>query len=316
MSEAYVPKSFKPPTMRVIEHALDIIAEMARAGYTLTVRQLYYQFVSRDLMANRHANYKRLASIVDDARKAGLIGWDSIEDRTRKMRGFGHGYPLYFDPSEFLTENAKHYYHEDLWDSQPCYVEVWVEKDALLGVIERPANAYRVPHFACRGYASSSALYEAGKRFREHYDRGQSCYLFHLGDHDPSGIDMTRENDKAVNLFASSPDFGEDTFGYVTIERLALNMDQVREYRPPPNPSKEKDSRNDGYKAKYGASSWELDALAPSVIDATIRAAITSVLDEDAWDVALKAETANRDKLLSVAKQWDAVAERFGDPTT
>lgn len=324
--EVFVEKNFKPETLAIIAAANGIIAEMAAQGYTLTVRQLYYQFVSRDLLANKQANYKRLAGIIDDARKAGLIDWEAIEDRTRTMKGFGHGLPLYGSPGDFIMREAQSYYYEDVWASQKVYAEVWVEKDALLGVIARPCDAFRVPYFACRGYASSSALYEAGKRFRAKAEEGKLCVLFHLGDHDPSGIDMTRENRDAVNLFAGPTgdeidayfDDGEmdeaavkTDFPGIAIKRLALNMEQVRRYNPPPNPAKEADARFAGYVKEHGSKSWELDALDPSVIDKIIRDALNAVIEPEPWKAALASEKTNRETLLTVANGWDEVVEMY-----
>ncbi len=306
--QTFIAKTFKDSTLAIIDTANGIIEEMAAAGYKLTVRQLYYQFVARGLLANKQENYKRLASIIDDARKAGVMDWDAIEDRTRTVRGYGHGYPIYLNPSEFITDNARNYYHEDLWENQTCYAEVGVEKDALLGVVERPANALRVPHYATRGYASSSFLYEAGQRFAEKLAQGKTCYLFYLGDHDPSGIDMTRNNEELLNMFADTDGVGD---GRIIVERLALNMDQVRRYNPPPNPAKESDSRSAGYISEYGTKSWELDALDPAVIDSLIRTAVESIMDMDQFETDRDAEKANRSKLIRVAKQWDEVAEQF-----
>jgi hypothetical protein len=322
-TEAFITKSFRRETLALIYQANEIIAELQAAGYTLTVRQLYYQFVARGLLENKQENYKRLASVLDDARKAGLMDWDAIEDRTRTIRGFGPAIPLYASPSGFMEKEAKSYYFEDAWAEQENYVEVWVEKDALLGVIERPCHALRVPYFACRGYASSSALYAAGKRFREKADEGKTCYLLHLGDHDPSGLDMTRENRESVNTFGN-PSITEiaERDGYdddavaeenrdfefdpslVTVKRLALNMDQVRRYNPPPNPAKEADARFEGYVKQHGKLSWELDALDPPVIDKLIRDAITDLMDEDAFKDSLEREAGNRDKLMTVARYF------------
>jgi hypothetical protein len=323
MREAFIEKNFKRETIVIIDAANSIIDEMQKQGYTLTVRQLYYQFVARGLLENAQTNYKKLAGIIDDARKAGWMDWDAIEDRTRVLRGYGHGFPLYTDPAAFIADNARNYYHEDLWDSQEFYCEVWVEKDALLGVIERPCNRWRVPYFACRGYASSSALYEAGKRFRAKAEEGKNCYLFHLGDHDPSGIDMTRANRVSVNDFANPSN--EEFYGYaegnrafhvddsiVTVERLALNRQQVRRYNPPPNPAKEADPRAKDYVAEHGEISWELDALSPPVLDAIIDGAIRGIMDEDLFAEKKAEETENREKLLRIAGRWDEVAAQFG----
>lgn len=327
MREAFITKDFRRETVAIIYQANEIIESMQEQGYTLTLRQLYYQFVAKGLMENKQENYKRLGSILDDARKAGMIDWDAIEDRGRHVRGFGPAIPLYSSPGAFIQKEAESYYFEDLWRDQDYYAEVWVEKDALLGVIERPCTRLRVPYFACRGYASSTALYGAGKRFREKAEAGKICVLFHLGDHDPSGLDMTRANRESVNDFASpSIDEIEDEFGtgegvnredyipsnLVLIKRLALNTDQVRQYNPPPNPAKEADPRAKAYKRQHGATSWELDALAPPVLDAIITKAVTEVMDMVLFDEHMAEEAANRKKLLTVASKWDAVAKRFG----
>lgn len=254
MKEQFIEKAFRADTMAIIDQANEIIADMQAQGYTLTVRQLYYQFVARDLIENKQKNYKRLASIIDNARKAGLVDWKAIEDRTRNLRRIS----AYDDPSQFIKTMVRYYYAENLWADQDVYCEVWIEKDALAGVIERVCDRWRVPYFACRGYSSSSELYGAAKRLIDKTRGGQKPIIFHLGDHDPSGLDMTRVNRDSLDLFS-------DRWG-IEVRRLALNWDQIEEHRPPPNPAKETDSRFDRYVAEYGDESWELDALNPQMI--------------------------------------------------
>lgn len=293
--EAFVEIAFRRKTVVLIEQANKIIAEMQQQGFTLTVRQLYYQFVARGLLENRQQNYQRLASVVDDARKAGLIDWNAIEDRTRYLRS----YRTFANPTEALFAAARNYM-EDLWADQDAYVEVWIEKDALLGVIEPACGEFRIPYFACRGYASSSELYTAGKRLRRMEAKGKRPLIFHLGDHDPSGLDMTRVNEDSVGLFGR-------TYG-IEVRRLALNMDQVEQYDPPPNPAKESDSRFAEYAAQHGDESWELDALSPSVIDALIRDEIATVIDQDKFDAAREREGENEALIRSVAEEWRNVS--------
>lgn len=294
--EQFEQISFHPKTRALIEQANVIIGEMAAEGYTLTVRQLYYQFVARGYLENVQANYKRLAGVVDNARKAGLIDWDAIEDRTRYLREV----QTYGSPRHFLEAMTRDYYAEHLWADQETYCEVWVEKDALLGVIERPALEWRVPYFACRGYASSSELYTAGKRLARKRAQGKQVVIFHLGDHDPSGMNMTDVNRESLQQFSRRHD--------VEVRRLALNMDQVEEHQPPPNPAKESDSRFEGYAAEYGDESWELDALNPSVLDGVVREAIEGVVDHDKFTAAREAEDDNRAKLMEAADNWAGVA--------
>jgi len=294
--ELYVPKRFHPGSMAVIETANIIIEEYRRQGFTLTLRQLYYQFVARDIVPNRQSEYKRLGGIINDGRLAGLIDWEAIEDRTRNVRTS----PSWESPSEVMHALADQFCL-DLWEGQRYRPEVWIEKDALVGVIEPACRRFRVPFFACRGYTSQSEQWRAGSRFAALLQRGLTPIVFHLGDHDPSGIDMTRDNTDRLAMFA-----GEE----VEVRRLALNFDQIEQYRPPPNPAKDSDSRSDGYRTLYGDSSWELDALEPTVIDALIADEIDNLIDADAWDAVAVKEEQHRANLAIAATRWDDV-ERF-----
>lgn len=294
MREQFIEKTFYASSLKLIDRANFIIGEMAQQGYTLTVRQLYYQFVSRGWLPNTQQNYKRLASVIDDARKAGLVDWDAIEDRTRFLRSIAN----YDNPTDFLQSKI-YGYAEDLWQDQDTYCEVWIEKDALIGVIERPCNRWRVPFFACRGYASSSELKLAGERLFAKIREGKHVIVFHLGDHDPSGLDMTRVNDDAIGMY-----------GYhsgVEVQRLALNMDQIRQYDPPPNPAKETDSRFAEYQAEFGSSSWELDALNPSIIDSLLSRVIESIVDVDKFNAAERRERENQAKLQAICDNFSEV---------
>lgn len=292
-TELFVERNFSDASMAIIGQANRIILEYQRQGFTLTLRQLYYQFVARDLLQNKQSEYKRLGSIINDGRLAGLIDWSAIEDRTRNLRT----HSSWGSPSEIVSAVAKQY-REDLWSNQPYRPEVWIEKDALLGVIEPACIRFRVPYFACRGYSSQSEQYAAGKRFARAIDDGAIPIVFHLGDHDPSGMDMTRDNEDRLALFA------ED---YVEVRRLALNYDQISRYRPPPNPAKESDSRSGPYIEKFGSSSWELDALDPRLIDDLIDDAITGILDGPQWDADLADEEEARSVLAQASTRWKDV---------
>ena len=293
MLEHFVDKNFHRSSLKIIEQANAIIDEYQEAGFSLTLRQLYYQFVARDIIPNKQTEYKRLGSIINDARLAGLVDWDAIEDRTRFLRE----YLTWNSPADAARQAAERYL-EDLWDSQDAHVEVWIEKDALVGVIEPVCRRWRIPHFACRGYTSQSEQYVAGARLERAIDRGQRAVVIHLGDHDPSGIDMSRDNLDRLTMFAH----GEE----VEVIRVALNMDQIRQYNPPPNPAKESDSRIMSYYAAFGTnSSWELDALDPKVIDAIIDSHVRDLVDQERWDDAAARESKNRAKLIDAARAMD-----------
>jgi len=272
MRRTFVEKKFRPDTLLVIDQANEIIREYLQQGYSLTLRQLYYQFVSRAMIPNTQRQYKRLGTIISDGRLAGLIDWSAIEDRTRNRK-----INLHLAGPKDAVETIRDQYGIDMWSNQEARVEVWIEKEALTGVIANTCSDLDVPYFACKGYVSQSEQYAAGMRARVTYNNtSQWTIILHFGDHDPSGIDMTRDNADRLGMFAGH-------MGKPEIRRLALNMDQVERYNPPPNFAKQTDSRFADYEALYGDESWELDALEPAVINELIREEVDNIRDPDLW---------------------------------
>ena len=284
MRQAFIDKKFRRDSLAIIAKADDIINEYAAQGYSLTLRQLYYQFVARDLIPNTERSYKRLGNIINDARLAGYLDWSAIEDRTRNLVSNPH-----WDSPRDLIEACRDQFRIDLWADQPYRVEVWIEKEALTGVIESTCTELDVPYFACRGYVSQSEQWRAFHRSLRH-----QLVVLHLGDHDPSGIDMTRDNDERLNEL-----FG----GNATIVRIALNMDQIDEYAPPPNPAKVTDSRFESYLREYGGESWELDALEPSVINQLITDHVAEYRDDDIWARSIARQEEGRETLQRIVDE-------------
>lgn len=291
---AYIEKNFQADTLEVIGQANAIIDDYLAQGYQLTLRQLYYRFVATDLIPNNMRSYKRLGSILNDARLAGHVDWEAIEDRTRNLEEVSH----WATPAGIIRAAANSY-RVDKWENQPIYVEVWIEKDALAGVFERVCTAEDVPWFSCRGYTSQSEMWSAAQRIANRAG-DRDAVVLHFGDHDPSGIDMTRDIQDRLELFGATVD----------VERIALNYDQVEEYDPPPNPAKLTDSRAKGYIAKHGRSSWELDALEPTVLAALVREEVHALRDDDRWEVDVEREEEEREALAAAAKRWPSV-QRF-----
>lgn len=267
---------FSEDRAKLIGWIRGIIDEYQSNGFILTVRQIYYQAVSRDLVPNTDRSYDRVQSAINDGRIAGLLPWDAVEDRGRSLMG----YRTYVSTHEALKE-ARRGYKIDMWHNQEWRPEVWVEKAALEGVVGSICNSLRVDYYATRGYDSQSQQYRAGQRLANYIRRGQRPIIFHLGDHDPSGIDMTRDLQARLELFTGVP---------VIVQRLALNMNQVDKYNPPPNPAKINDPRAGDYIARFGHSSWELDALDPRVIQDLISSNIALIRDESMWSSALAEE--------------------------
>jgi hypothetical protein len=297
MREAYIDWAPRGESEAMVGHAIRICQDYARQGYDLTLRQLYYQFVARDLIPNTQRSYKNLGTLIDKARMAGLLDWDYIVDRTRNVyRTDGAD----TSPSDAIETTAAGYARQ-LWADQPAHVEVWVEKEALSGVIQRAAGAVGVNWFACRGYVSQSEMRASGRRFRRMHQRGKRVHVLHLGDHDPSGIDMTRDIVDRLGTFAG--------WGVVDVERIALNMAQVEEHQPPPNPAKMTDSRFEGYLERFGDESWELDALDPTTLNGLIVDRVRELRDEDLWTAAVERQEDEREQLQRVSNRWDDVVE-------
>jgi len=285
---AYVPKRFSKQLLVVLELANGIIQEYAEQGFQLTLRQLYYQFVARDLLPNSQRSYNQLGRIVSDGRNAGLIDWDAIEDRTRNVDSNSH-----WDSVSDILDTVASQFRYDLWADQPNRVEVWIEKEALSGVFARICSELDVPLLACRGYVSQSEIWAAGRRFlRWSLDR-QNSVVLHFGDHDPSGMDMTRDNRDRLSMYAERP---------VKVDRLALNFDQVEEYGLPPNPAKTTDSRFAEYQEKYGDESWELDSLEPSVLTELVERNVAKYRDEMLWEAAKERQEDARLELRELAE--------------
>lgn len=285
----YTPKKFNAKHQRVIDQANQIIEEYRAEGYDLTLRQLYYQFVSRDLIPNTQREYKNLGSIINDARLAGEISWEAIIDRTRNLQKKAS----WSGPKE-IVESCALQFRLDRWSNQENRVEVWIEKDALIGVIADVCARLDVPYFSCRGYTSQSEMWSAGQRIKEYIDDGKTPYIIHLGDHDPSGIDMSRDIEDRLALF---------TDDYINVNRIALNMNQVRQFNPPPNPAKITDTRAKHYIATHGNKSWELDALEPRVLSALVEKTVLSYRNQKFWDEQMALEAKHKKTLDAAAKR-------------
>ena len=285
----YKEINFRPDSRALIEKINSILDDYNKQGYKLTLRQVYYQLVARAVIPNNERSYKNLGNLISDGRIAGLIDWDSIVDRTRSLKNLPH----WENPSSFL-KSAIPQYQTDLWKDQPFYVEVWVEKDALVDVVGKACKKFDVPYFSCRGYTSQTEMWSAAQRMiSKSSDEGKTVVVIHLGDHDPSGIDMSRDIEDRLNFFAANIEF----------ERIALTIEQISEYSPPPNPAKITDSRARAYIDRYGNESWELDALEPRVLDDLISEKILSYCHTGLFEKATDKLEKERNKLTEAARK-------------
>lgn len=165
-----------------------IIREYQSAGYKLTLRQLYYQLVSRDVIPNKVSEYAKLSNLLKEGRMSGEVDWSAIEDRLRRPEK-----PATWDDPKQVLRAAMYSFKSDYMKNQPNYLETWVEKDALSGVLSRVTEQYHVPIMVNRGYSSVSAMYEAYNRFKDAIANDKKVIILYLGDFDPSGVDMIRD---------------------------------------------------------------------------------------------------------------------------
>jgi hypothetical protein len=305
VKECFIPRNFKDEAATTIEQMNSIFEEYQRQGFVITLRQLFYQFVSRGLRPNTMKTYTYLGYVLRNARLAGLVDWDLVEDRTRETQRW----MAWADPAERIRTAAEQYF-EDPWADHDVRLYVWIEKAALVNIVEPACEEWSVPYFAVRGYNSVSEMYAMGKEFGELVDDDIRPVVLYLGslefsryelDHDPSGINMPQVAQRDLAMFADAG---------VEVRRLALNMDQVRRYSLPPNYAKETDKRYDAYVEEFGTEEcWELDALEPTVIDQLLREEIASFVDMRKWREAKEKERANRNVLSRVAENWESVVE-------
>jgi hypothetical protein len=298
MKEAFVTKDFRAETLDLIELCSEIIDDYTAQGYDLTTRQLYYRLVAGDIVPNTQRSYSRVAGIIADARLAGLLDWEAIVDRTRGVKELAH----WNNPAEILRV-AEEQYRIDRWKDQGVAVYVACEKQAGEGILEPLCRELDVPFIAMRGYSSASHLYRLAKRIRRDMKEGKSVWLFYAGDHDPSGLDMDRDIESRLFMF-SNVDLKrwEKSFSFY---RVALTMDQIEQFGPPPNPAKITDSRAKNYIRRYGHESWELDALEPAVLSGLVRASVVCLLDADVLEGTLDREERERGKLARVREEFE-----------
>lgn len=279
------------PGLVIVEKCNEIIADYQAQNLRLTLRQLYYQLVSKNIIPNVERSYKNLSSTVSDARLSGRMDWDAIEDRARQP-----SMAIEFENIQDLADWSLRVFRLPRWVGQENYVELWVEKDALAGVLAPLARKYHICLMVNRGYSSQSAMYESAQRFKENMFKlnVSEAHLLYLGDFDPSGEDMVRDIRDRLELFE---------VGDLSVHKIALTMDQIEEHDPPPNPAKMSDPRAAKFVDQHGAESWEVDALPPNVLQTIIEANIQAYIDLDKYNAVIEKEKQDAEAMRKHVKK-------------
>ena len=290
---------FSNSSMEIIDHIKDVLTKYRNLGYDLTVRQLYYQLVSANIIPNSVKSYNRIVRLTSKGRRSGLLDWDMLIDRGRPTKTF----PRTMEPEYYLNLMARNY-TINRWDDQPCHIEIMCEKQALEGVIAPICWKYQVNFTSNKGYSSDSSLYRMARRMLTRQHMGKDLHIIYLGDHDPSGMDMDRDIENRIDTFSEFQ-------ALVDFHRVALTMDQIEKVDPPPNPAKLTDSRAPDYILEYGESSWELDALDPQYIEEIVIAAIEDIITPKEWEATKRSQDKIRARMLHmIDDEWNAYEQK------
>jgi hypothetical protein len=263
--------------------------------YPLTLRQVYYRLVSQNTIPNTKSAYNSLSKMLVKAREVEDIDEERIEDRARQAIESRAGYP---SPSVFVQtmkawfENSWQRYSLDLWTSQSFFVEIWVEKDALSSVFAHIAAPFRVTVCPSRGYASYTYIKRMAVDHRFSKAKARPIVILHFADHDPSGLNMTDDLRKRFSKYSLDK--------IVTVKRIALTIEQIREYDLQPNPVKRADPRAEKYRRQFGDKCWELDAMEPKDLQRTVEEALNQHIDKKSWEKGLARERKDKNKLQSL----------------
>lgn len=304
----YRQKKFNERDQLVIDRCVGVVDRYVAQNIRMTLRQLYYQMIARDLFPdtwidaaynqkqglppdtkNTIKNYSRLSKLISDARLAGLVDWDAIEDRGRQPQSASEWATI-----SDLMESALAAFRLPRWADQPRYVELWVEKDALASVLWPIARRHHITLMVNKGYSSQSAMYASSQRFIAAEDEGKDGVLLYIGDHDPSGEDMVRDIQERMAMFKVQN---------LDVRKIALTMAQIEEFNPPPNPAKVTDPRAKKYIEEHGDESWEVDALPPDQLTRLVDEEMEGLVEVELWNDVLARERELKEKLTRAAQR-------------
>lgn len=266
----------------IIDNSLEIANEYRdQHGLTLTLRQLYYQHVARGLSPNGDKHYKRIGAVLGEARLNGEFPISYIEDRGRHVGSTS--------ATKILTVNdaikkvaddlaqQPFWLHYGRWYGQKTKVFVWVEKEALTGVLEGVCKQLGVGLFPCKGYPSISALADWANETATLLKRAEKAVILYLGDHDPDGLQIPISAEETLRQIMAVEGL---RFNF-EIKRIALTLAQIKKFNPPPMPAKQTSARYAAYKKRTGIDkAWELDALSPPVLQKLVKAEVGSYFNE------------------------------------
>ena len=283
--KVYQTSPTKRRTKQEIERVRTALYETLEEDHPATDRQIFYRMTSSGVIEKTEGQYKNtVCRLLVLMRREGVLPYDWIADNTRWMRK-----PRTFSGIEDALKQTAEFYRRALWDEQKAYVEVWLEKDALAGVLYPITSEWDVPLMVTRGYSSLSFLYGAAETIKA---MGKPTFIYYLGDHDPSGVNIPKVVERDLREMA--PDAA------ITFMRLAVNPEQIRRFNLQTRPTKTKDSRAKSFEGE----SVEVDAIPPAILRSMVNDAIVKHINKRALKVLQVAEGSERG-LLRILSKFD-----------
>lgn len=269
-------------TTELVEKAEQILS----AQHPATIRQLFYRLVSVQALENSIPDYKKLSRVMTDARESGQVPFEWIVDRSRPTYA-----PTVFDNLKDGLMALRNCYRKDYWQNQPAHVEIWTEKDGIIGSIEPVTDELGVTVRVSRGFTSTTRVHEIASVFAGIF---KPIFVYYLGDHDPSGRAIELDLYDRISRFG--PDF--------QMARLAIREEDIDDFKLPPLRIKTSDTRAAAFRREFGNRCVELDALPPEELRSRVRQAIEGHTEEEAWGRAMAIEKAEQESIMSIVGRW------------
>jgi hypothetical protein len=263
-----------------IERRRESLYEIVAAMEPMTVRQVFYQASVRGIVDKSESGYDKVQIDLVQMRRAGLLPYDWLTDHTRWVRK-----PDTHNSVQDALEETARLYRKSLWRDADAYVEIWLEKDALAGVVDPITDKYDVPLMVARGYASLSFLHSAADYISA---LDVPAYIYHFGDLDPSGVNAGEKIEET--LMEMAPD------AEIIFERVSVTPEQISNWNLPTRPTKKSDSRA----KNFGRISVELDAVEPSRLRRLVQTVIERHLPRKQFEILKAAEESERKLIASL----------------
>lgn len=262
-------------TKAEVEARREALYAIIEAGEPMTVRQVFYQATVRGLVEKAESGYAKVQTDLTIMRRTGELPYRWLADNTRWQRK-----PDTFDGVEAALRATAAFYRKDLWVDADSYVEIWLEKDALSGVVYPVTDLFDVPLMVARGYASLSFLHSAAEYINS---LSVPAFIYHFGDFDPSGVNAGEKIEETLRELAPEAE--------INFQRVAVTPEQIDRWNLPTRPTKTTDTRS----KNFGDVSVELDAIEPNLLRLLVEVTIERHLPRHRLAVLQAAEESERE---------------------